>query len=376
MRLRVLTLNVWGLPWPVGTDVGARTRAIAAALPALGCDVAAFQEVWRSDVRGPLVDAARGAGLAHVWHRPDARSGGGLVVASRLPFAGVHFETYALRGFPWRIDHGDYHGGKGFAELALETPDGPVVLYDTHLHARYARPPADPYRGHRTGEVVALAARIRETRRPVVAVGDFNFRDVDPEHGILTGLTGLRDAAAQRGARRATVLAANPYRREREGPLDARIDYVFVRDGGDRSLRVVSVERVLDGAPPGPGARAFSDHAGVLAELEVAPGGAPLPAPDPAARARAEAILRAGQREARARRGDARVLAAAGLGAGALGAAGGRALTRRSLLRVLAGGAALVGLPAGLGAGAFAETAIPAEIAAYDAALARLDALR
>ena len=58
----------------------------------------------------------------------------------------------------------------------------------------------------------------------------------------------------------------NPYG---EGASE-RIDYVFTRDGDDRSVRAVALRRVFD-APLEIGARsaAYSDHFGVLSELEL-----------------------------------------------------------------------------------------------------------
>ena len=92
MQLRVASLNVWALPWPVGRDVAARMEAIGSRFEALGADVVALQEVWTEAARESLVDAGRRAGLSEIWHSESARAGGGLLVLTRLPIAGVHFE--------------------------------------------------------------------------------------------------------------------------------------------------------------------------------------------------------------------------------------------------------------------------------------------
>ena len=212
MRLRLLTANIWGLPWPVGRDLPARLRAIAAALPDLDVDVAAFQEVWTQDARDSLIAAGRDAGLDFVWHRPSTLSGSGLLVLTRLPILEAHFELFSLGGFPERIDHADYYGGKGFGNLTLDTQAGPVSLFVTHLQASYVERDQDEYVGHRTAQVVDMAAALARVRNPVVVLGDLNFEEAHEEHSILTGLTSLRDAAIVLDQRENTALISNSYR--------------------------------------------------------------------------------------------------------------------------------------------------------------------
>ena len=90
-------------------------------------------------------------------------------------------------------------------------------------------------------QVVQLAARVRAIRTPLVATGDFNFREDQAPYRALRGLTGLRDAAAELDRRRPTVTAENAYRSDRKRP-GLRIDYVFARDGADRSVTLRSVD--------------------------------------------------------------------------------------------------------------------------------------
>jgi endonuclease/exonuclease/phosphatase family metal-dependent hydrolase len=371
VRLRIATLNVWALPAPVGRLVPERMQAIGAALPALEADAVALQEVWRSDAQAALLEAGRRAGYAHGWRPPGpARSGSGLLLLSRHPFLDVRFERYALRGRPERIQHGDWHGRKGFARARLDLPEGAVSLLDTHLHAQYAPDGEDDYFGIRVGQVVQLAAALAGADEPVVAAGDFNLREGRPEYAVLTGLAQLRDTAAELGARQDTSRRAKAYNRDRPG-ADSRIDYVFVRGGGGRALRPVRVERVFDAeievaGRPG----AYSDHDGVLAELELATGpgtGPAAPRPDPAALELAARLVAEGRAHAEQRR-DARRRWAGAAGSGAvLGLVGGRstAITRRRGLRLALGAGAALCLPAGLGLLALAEAADSEELAAW-----------
>lgn len=388
VRLRIATLNAWALPWPVGRLVPERMRAIGAALPSLDADVVALQEVWREDAQRGLLAASARHGYAHRWRPPgDADGASGLLLLSRLPLRDVRLERYWLRGLPERVWQGDYHGHKGFVRARLVTPGGEVCLVNTHLHAQYGPAYREDYRGFLAGEVVQLAAALAATTQPVVAAGDFNLREDQPEYRVLRGLTGLRDLAAELDAREDTSRRAKAYNRGRPDP-DARIDYVFARDGEGRALRALRVRRIFDeeievaGAPG-----AYSDHDGVLAELELEPRAAPVRAAggdgaspsgaDPGAVETARRLLADGRARAESRR-EGRRWSAGGAALGAvLGLAGARTaeISRRRWLRWTLGAGALACLPAGLGLLTLSEATSPQELEAYARAERALESL-
>ena len=366
MRLRVLTLNVWGLPLGIARHHDARMHAIGEGFATSGADVIALQEVWTGSGRAILAQAGEAAGYSELWHRRAAFGGSGLMVLSRLPIVGRQFVRYRLAGLPQRPQHADFYGGKGFAHLDLETPAGPVAFINTHLHAGYS--PAgteDEYRGIRAAQAIELAAYVRGLTTPVVAAGDFNSAEHEDAYAILLGLAGLRDLAVSLDRRQATCLAPHPYRGGEANP--ARIDLVLARDGRAQAIRPLALERTFDQALTFDGeAGAYSDHAGVWAELEIMPrteAGVPA-APDAEALRRAEAAVDFGIQRARARR--KRELAQAGGGAAAgllLGAAAGQARQRRrgflaGSLTGLAGLGLLGGLAAALGSHWVAEDEI------------------
>ncbi len=348
-RLRVATLNTWGLTEGLSRHLGPRMDAIAEALPRLEPDLVALQECWTTSGRERLIGGFRRAGLTSVWHRPAAFGGSGLLLLSRRPLGRVRFHRFRLCGLPERIDHGDYWAGKGVAVATIETRLGRVAVLNTHLVARYGVPWPDRYYGHRVAEIVEIATLLSDIRLPVIALGDFNLGEHAPEYRILTGLTGLQDVAATLDRRQHTVIAPHPYR-----PVSrsARIDYVWVRPGAERSLAPISIRRVLDeplridGEPA-----AYSDHAGLLAELElrVAPGERP-PVGRGEARSLALAALVHGEGVG-AERAREQNLGATLAAAGAIGTLTARRLTRRRLLRAaLVGAAGACGLGAGVGA--------------------------
>jgi endonuclease/exonuclease/phosphatase family metal-dependent hydrolase len=375
VRLRIATLNVWGLPWTFARDTVRRIEAIGRQLPQLG----AVQEVWRRDLADSLTAAGRRAGLAHAWQHGVGRPGGGLLVLSRLPIARARFEAYQVRGLPERIWHADYHGGKGFLEVELPTAAGPVTVIDTHLHAQYGNAYEQDYHAHRMAQVVQLAARVREIRTPLVATGDFNFREDQKPYRMLRGLTGLRDVAAALDRRAPTVTADNLYRGENARPA-RRIDYVFTRDGANRGVALHSIDRIFD-EPIELDARsaAYSDHVGLLAELELrTTSPSATHTPDPDALALARDALAQGLAAARNRRRDRRISAGVGVGGATLALAGARRLapTRRGLLRAALWGCALVALPTGVGFATLAEIYAVEEARAFEQLELRLDAMR
>jgi len=380
MRLRVLSLNVWGLPPPIGLHVGERLGLVLRDLPALDCDVVLLQELWTDEGRRQLIEGARSFGYAHAFHVPGpARGGSGLLTLSRLPFAGSGFRRFTLCGLPQRLTQMDYYSGKGVARVDL-SPDGvPVAVFNTHLHARYApRGVVDEYRGHRTAEVIEMADEIRGTPAVAIAGGDFNMVDSSPEYRLLQGLTGLVDSAAVLGSRRPTSTLENAYRLARGAQNEARIDYLFAR-GGLQGVRAVSCERVYDdllevAGEPG----AHSDHAGVLAEFEIGgPGRPPVPFGDDVVDL-ARQLLDAGREVARRRRRDERAGAGLCLAVGGCAAVAARnsRWSRRRLLRTGLAAGAVFATGASAGLLTLSEHFVPQELEGYDAVYATLARLR
>ena len=373
MRVRVATLNVWALPEPFSERLTGRMKAIGARMAELDLDLIAFQEVWTAEAHRRLRDAGRRVGLVHKWHNHYSLGGSGLLVLSRLPIQERRFDRFTLRGLPERVDHADYYGGKGFVQLRVQTDHGPLTFMNTHLHARYRRDMPHGYRWHRAGQIVQLGMAAHETRDPIIAVGDFNFDEKQPEYAILTGFTGLRDVAAELDRRQPTVPTHNTYR---AGSKRARrIDYVFARDGSERGLKPVHVDRVFDEPfELGGGPASYSNHAGVVAELEISEDRSPLAAPDRGAIDLAAQMLSEGRAEAEERQQGQRAWAGVGLGCAALASMGVRSVdvSRRRLLRGSLQCAALAALAPGVGLSILSEMFVPSEIRAFTALENRL----
>lgn len=374
MRIRAATLNVWALPGPLAQDVARRIKAIGERVAALELDVVAFQEVFRSDAREVLVAAGRRAGLINSSHQGSGVPGGGLLTLSRLPIEAAHFERYSLRGHAEEVQTGEYLSGKGFGELQLRTSEGPITFINTHLHARYEKDFDHEFKAQRMAQIVQLSSSSAFTPHPVIAAGDFNFAEDQIGYSVFTGLTGLRDAAAELDLRAPTVELSNPYRRRQQRPK--RIDYVFHRDGVSRSVKARDVVRVFDDPLPiRSRLRACSNHWGVLAEFDIEPRiETPLPAPLAWALGEASRLLAQGRTAAEQRRRKLRGLSGVGLASMLAATAGGRSpvVSRRKLLRLSLRGAALLALTPTLGYSMLSEIFVPTEIHAFKDAEAQL----
>jgi len=352
--------------------------AIGEQLRALGVDVVAFQEVWTSEARTALLRAGRRAGLAHAWYRPDLLDGSGLLFLSRLPIETAHFETFHLRGQVEKIANLEFVSGKGFVRIVLQTPEGPISLIDTHLHARYGRRVPHAFASHRVGQIVQLAVASSRERGPVAILGDFNFTEDDPEYRILTGLMRVRDAAAELDRRLPTVLAGSPYRRAKR--RDSRKDFIFVSDGDRLGVAVRSLDQafhrpfLVDGRPA-----ACSNHVGVVADLEFGIRTAGSSAPRREVFDLASQMLERGLARAEQRRMGERTLSGVGAGVSlaALAAAAipGERVSRRRFLRGSLRCAALLALAPSAGLSVLSEVLVPDEIQAFQAASQHLASL-
>jgi len=341
-------------------------------------DAIGFQEVWTPKARRLLIEAGRRAGLIHAWH-PGSTLQGGLLVLARHPIEQARFQAFSLRGHPEQPLQGDYFGEKGYAHLRLHVAGHRVSLIDTHLQARYTADIAHEYRSHRTGQIVQAALALREIDEPLIVLGDFNLREHTPEYEVLTGLSGLRDVAAELDRREATVQSSNPYRLGSSKP-DRRIDYVFMRDGAQTLLSPETIEREF--AKPflvKGNAASHSDHAGLVAQLEVTTGTPSHLGVADETLALASKLLGEGVELSYRRRRNGRTMAGAGMGFAALFASSQRMsapMERRRFLRGLSQLGVLAALTPSIGYSLLSELVVPEETEAFKRLLSALQNFR
>jgi endonuclease/exonuclease/phosphatase family metal-dependent hydrolase len=242
-ELRILTYNVAGVPVVHGR-VKPRLERIAELVREGGYDVAAFQECW---VRS-CSDALRGAFSHAVRLREGVFGGDGLLLGSRWPARDFRRLNFALDAPDHRLLYGEADGlaDKGVTAATLDTPAGPLKVFNTHLVAGYR---GRDYAPERAPQLYELVRFVREYagKDPYVLLGDLNFGPESEPYAATIALLGLRDACP--GCE--------------DTDRDGRIDHILLGPGMSawtvRSAQVVFREP-WRGAP-------LSDHFGFEAVL-------------------------------------------------------------------------------------------------------------
>lgn len=246
--LRLATLNVFGLPWPLAPDAEARCRRIAATIGEAGVDVLALQEVWSSELQAAFAVA----GYHRVCDEDASLIGGcGLLTLSRHPVRGAELRHFAAEGGIERVVQ------KGVLRTVLALPGGDLDVWNLHLQSGLADAEV------RTAQIDELLAWLGgDAAVPFAAVvGDFNCAPGDAEFERLSaGLRTLGFEHAPCGA--PTYDASSNPLATPEPP--AEIDHLFVRWPARDDAVPRRARRVHD--TPGP-LGFVSDHYGVELEL-------------------------------------------------------------------------------------------------------------
>ncbi|MFF3448555.1 endonuclease/exonuclease/phosphatase family protein [Streptomyces sp. NPDC002667] len=251
--LRLLTMNTL-----FTGDVPARLRALGAALERSDHDVVCLQEVmFRRHAR--LIRRAAPS------YRYTACSGGvllkgGLVLLSRWPIGRRRFVPYAMTG-PVR---GEFLMRKGAQVASIATPDGELVLVNTHLSANRDDDwsPTNRYTRIARAELARLGGLIAavDPSLPVVVVGDLNLPRDSAALTDFVSATGLTDVLA--GDARPT------YRPTPRWPSPPALDHILFRAAAGETLTGDADLVFQDKVTLADGRRAhLSDHYGVRARL-------------------------------------------------------------------------------------------------------------
>jgi len=237
LLLDVLTMNLWGLPWPLARDRRARKRRFLDHLLGTSYDIVGIQELW-----WPW----RAAFQLESLLLPDGQRDSGLALAGRLQATDRP-----------RVHH--FHAGNGIdrlkrkgimtARVTPETGGGEISVHVTHLQAGPRKS------GVRARQVDELLEVVGANSGPAIVMGDFNFHAGDPvdEKAIeRLASAGLDDAIPDGGEDNATYESTNPYVRRRK--CAERFDRVFLKSAGGTRLAAKAVRVLNDLVHP------FSDH--------------------------------------------------------------------------------------------------------------------
>jgi endonuclease/exonuclease/phosphatase family metal-dependent hydrolase len=284
-NLRVVTLNLWGTEPPLEARLALAARQLAALSP----DVVCLQEVrpvgggrTTADVLADALGMTAHYRTAVAWEAvpglPDGQEG--LAVIARAIQDTRVLALPEARPTEARI----------LLSAAVQTGGGPIWVHTTHLHYRLDDGIAREHQVLAVDEAIRQLGRERDSP-PQILCGDFNATADSDEIRFLRGLTTLggrrthfqdawlrlhREPGPGDGpAEGITWSSENRFTRPlRSLDLDRRIDYIFVttrkKDGRGtvHDCRVVLTER----AGAGEVSICASDHYGVCADVQVAPG--------------------------------------------------------------------------------------------------------
>ena len=235
--LDVLTMNLWGLPWPLARDRRARKRRFLDHLLGASYDIVGIQELW-----WPW----RAAFQLESLLLPESQRDSGLALAGRLRAADRP-----------RVHH--FRAGNGIDRLkrkgvmtARVTPENGGEEISVHVTHLQAGPRKGEVRARQVDELLGLMAA---DSGPAIVMGDFNFHAGDPADEKAIGrlaADGFADAIPDGGESEPTYESTNPYVRRRS--CAERFDRVFLKSGRGTRLAAKAVRVLNDLANP------FSDH--------------------------------------------------------------------------------------------------------------------
>jgi len=315
-------------------------NAIGSALAQMDLDIAGLQELYQEQDRQSVVQGAAAGGLVYSRYFPSGTIGSGLLLLSRFPIEDATFLRFRLNGRPQELIRSDYYAGKGIARIRLQTPLGPLDVYDTHLIAGYGEIGPDVFFYHRVAQAYEVARYVNamSQKTAVIVTGDLNSTPDKLVYHTCEKVAGLEDSYrnANPGDPGITVTTDIPYVLIHE---PERIDYILYRNGSTMAFQVLSSEVVMKAAPPNVGALAYSDHYGVcttfeLAARETEPS---VPIEEKASIVQLRLILKEGLKHAQNAQKTAWIgTGATGLACALLIASRGRVrMSRRDLLRLL-----------------------------------------
>ncbi|XP_039964966.1 putative neutral sphingomyelinase [Bactrocera neohumeralis] len=272
LNLSILTLNVWGIPFPfISKDREVRIAAIGLELSSGKYDIVSLQEVWSRKDCETLKNATQSV-LPYAHYFYSGVIGSGLLVLSKYPILSSFFHPWSVNGYFHRIQHADWFGGKGVGLCRILVDKHVVHLYNTHLHAEYNNN-NDDYKTHRVIQAFDTAQFIRATRGDSVLqvlAGDLNAQPHDLTYKVLLYTSKMKDCCNSKN------IVTNEYQKNSYTASNAinnmspgvHIDHIFARSPENIALSIIDYGLPLTEPVPGQNF-SYSDHEAVLAKLHL-----------------------------------------------------------------------------------------------------------
>lgn len=283
VTLDLLSLNVWGLIKPLGTDIKARSVRIGKSLSEF--DIVGLQETFSKDTNA-IYDTARAGGTHFHRFRPTNRfiTNSGLTNLSKYPILKEEFVPFKYAA------HADALAKKGVAFTRVDVPGiGPVDIYNTHYQAQsdgnpnfvgklmmkltgFFLPgfdmPRDLIRIHDNQTLIKFV-KDNEQGYPTFVMGDFNTKDHKSLYHNLLRELNLKDSFREANPNDPGYTSdgkTNPYKDNVNSRN--RIDYLFYKPGQQVDVKLtystVAFDKPIEG-------KVVSDHYGVHSRFDLTP---------------------------------------------------------------------------------------------------------
>lgn len=278
LKLKVLTLNCWGVFIPFGSQHrNERISAIALELSKGEYDIVILQEIWlQSDYDKLCTKILPVMPYTHYFH--SGMFGSGVCLFSKHFIYDTFHHRFTLNGFAHKVFQGDWFCGKSVGLAKIQVGELRVNVYGTHLHAQYSA--TDEHEAHRAVQGLQLSQFIRHTSDGcdlVIVGGDFNFRPDQLGYRLIRHGSNLEDAWISRRAKNESGDSEmtcdrpdNPYTVPSalvQNPDGVRLDYIMYR--ANAGIDIVCEECHLTMQKIPSTSFRYSDHEGVAATFTV-----------------------------------------------------------------------------------------------------------
>ena len=274
-EINVFSLNCWGLGLGISKDRDERMEDIGQYLAEQDYDIVFLQEVWWRGNYQTLKDLLASK-LPHSQYFDHGFMGTGTAIFTKVKITDCTFHGFGLNGYPHKLLHGDWFGGKGLGICQIDYLGLNIHLFTSHYHANYS-PLNDVYLGHRIVHSVESAQWIKLSSSSAdltIYAGDLNTEPEEVPYQIVRYVTPLSDAWVEaNGAEggETSETPSNSYTARsalRACPAGKRIDYILYSPGPNIQADTLACVLPLRDRVPGKNI-SFSDHEAVAAKLRI-----------------------------------------------------------------------------------------------------------
>jgi len=259
MKITALTYNFIGIPL-FSQRYSQRLNVFIKELAKLQPEIICLQEIWLDSAKKKIINGLKGLDYSFYYPSLIIRFCGLLIgVKGKITKKGYVATNPIIAGFDRSIL--EYLGSKGYAFVEFELGKKKICIFNVHLSPDMGKkfPKERPYFEVQVKAVSLLARDIDLLREEkIMVLGDFNFEENSPLNQYLIKTGRVKKVFSHNFKTSFGGLVGFPI-------VTDEPDHIFVKNiSGKEILRT---EIVWD--KPIEGIGTLSDHAGILAEINI-----------------------------------------------------------------------------------------------------------